>query len=49
MYSNAWSIGGTQYLSFRVWQPGTIESRAQLTLVVEEVLRDFELKPHVLI
>ena len=49
MYSNAWSIGGTQYLSFRVWQPGTIESRAQLTSVVEEVLRDFELKPHVLI
>lgn len=49
MYSALYSIAGTQYLSFRVWQPGTIESRAQLTLVVEEILRDFELKPHVLI
>ena len=45
MYSAAWSAEGTQYLSFRVWQPGAIESRGELISAVVEILRVFSLNP----
>ena len=43
MYCLSWSTSEHQYISFRVWQPGVLESNEELASVVKFVMQEFGL------
>lgn len=44
MYCLSWSTGGHLYLSFRVWQPGVVETQEDLVCMMGDVAHEFALQ-----